>query len=96
MKDFTGRTAAITGAASGIGRALATQLAASGCHLALADIDTQGLQELAAELSNTGVRCTTHLVDVAQRDQVEAYAVSVAEAHGGVHLVFNNAGVDVE
>ncbi|QIS21412.1 SDR family NAD(P)-dependent oxidoreductase [Nocardia terpenica] len=93
MKNFTGRTAAITGAGSGIGRALAVRLAAQGCHLALSDINGDGLAATKALLAATGVEITTTIVDVADREQVEKWATDTAAYFEAVHLVFNNAGV---
>ncbi|AKJ27428.1 SDR family NAD(P)-dependent oxidoreductase [Caldimonas brevitalea] len=93
MKSFHDKVAAITGAASGMGRALALELARRGCHLALSDIDTQGLQETAALAAQQGLRVTQARLDTAQRDAVFAWADQVVLEHGRVNLVFNNAGV---
>ncbi len=91
--NLTNRVAMVTGAGSGIGRATAVSLARRGCHLALGDIDRAGLQETAWMLSNLGVRVTSHLFDVADRDAVRALPVSVHDAHKRVDLLVNNAGV---
>lgn len=94
MKDFHGKVAAITGAGSGIGRALAIALAGRGCHLALSDVNAEGLAETARlAKANPVVRITTAVVNVADRASLYAWAQSVAEEHGRVNLVFNNAGV---
>lgn len=93
MKKLRNKTAAITGAASGIGRALAHELAAEGCHLSLADIDQVGLEVTAREVASAGVRVTTTVLDVADRDQVARWAAQTVRDHGSVNLVFNNAGV---
>ena len=93
MKDFTGRVAAITGAGSGIGRALAVDLASRGAHLALCDIDEAGLAETVARCEGYGVKTTSQRVDVADRAAVEAWAERVVADHGKVNLVINNAGV---
>lgn len=95
MKDFRDKVAAITGAASGMGRELALELARRGCHLALSDIDTAGLAATAAlaRAANPGVRVTTTTLDVAERKAVLAWADQAATDHGRVNLVFNNAGV---
>ncbi len=93
MKKFDGRVAAITGAGSGIGRALAIDLAGRGAHLALADIDEVGLAETAGRCEGAGVKVTTRRLDVADRDAVEAWADAAVEDHGQVNLIFNNAGV---
>lgn len=92
METFTDRTAAITGAGSGIGRALALRLAGDGCHLALADRDAAGLAETAA-LAGPQIRVTTAELDVADEKAVYGWADQVVADHGAVHLVVNNAGV---
>ena len=93
METFSGRVAAITGAGSGIGRALARELARRGAHLALSDVDETGLAETVALCEGNGVKVTSHRVDVADRAAVFAWADQVATEHGKVNLVFNNAGV---
>ena len=90
LKD---RTAVVTGAGSGIGRAIAQSLAQRGCHLALADISEAGLAETVGILNGTNVRLTSHKLDVADREAVAAFPDVVASAHGGAGLLFNNAGV---
>ncbi len=92
MKSLTDRVAAVTGAASGIGRALAVNLAAKGCHLALSDVNEQGLRETARLVTNRNVKVTTHIVDVANREQVYRYADDVVKEHGRVNIIINNAG----
>jgi butyryl-CoA dehydrogenase len=93
VKRFDGRVAAVTGAASGIGRALAEELAKRGAHLALCDVDEVGLAETVTRCEGTGVKVTSERVDVADRDAVYAWADRVVADHGQVNLVFNNAGV---
>jgi len=87
------RTAVVTGAASGIGRAVAIALARRGCHLALADVDETGLVETAARVRSHGVRASLHCLDVADREAVAALPEAVRAEHGGVDLLVNNAGV---
>ena len=74
MKDLRGKVAAITGAGSGIGRALAIELAGRGCQLALSDIDGEGLTETAQQAQVTGVDVSTAVVDVSDRAAVFANA----------------------
>jgi butyryl-CoA dehydrogenase len=93
MKDFRGRVAAITGAGSGIGRALANALARQGAHLALSDIDDAGLAETVVQCEGLGVKITSEHVDVADRCAVYAWADCVVAEHGHVNLIINNAGV---
>jgi butyryl-CoA dehydrogenase len=93
VKDFNGRVAAITGAGSGIGRALANALVRQGSHLALSDIDDAGLAETAAQCEGFGVKVTSEHVDVADRGAVYAWADHVVAEHGKVNLIINNAGV---
>jgi len=93
VQDFGGRVGAITGAASGIGRALALDLAGRGCHLALADVDTDGLGAAGEEARRRGVDVRTTTLDVADRAAVHAWADDVASGFGRVDLVVNNAGV---
>jgi short-subunit dehydrogenase len=94
MTAIRGAAAAVTGAASGIGRALALELAARGCDLALADRDEAGLQTLAAEIVKASARkVTTHRVDVSEPQAVEDFAQAAIAAHPGLNIVVNNAGV---
>jgi butyryl-CoA dehydrogenase len=93
VKDFNGKVAAITGAGSGIGRALAVQLSQKGAHLALSDIDEAGLAETVNRCEGAGVKVSSQRVDVADRDAMYAWAGKVVEDHGKVNLIFNNAGV---
>jgi NAD(P)-dependent dehydrogenase (short-subunit alcohol dehydrogenase family) len=98
MTAISGSAAAVTGAASGIGRALALELAARGCDLALADRDEAGLQQLAAEIGKEigkgGTRkVTTHRVDVGEPAQIQEFAQAAIAAHPSLNIVVNNAGV---
>jgi short-subunit dehydrogenase len=94
MTAIRGAAAAVTGAASGIGRALALELAARGCDLALADRDEAGLQTVAAEIAKTQSRkVTAHRVDVSEPGQIEDFAQAAVAAHPGLNIVINNAGV---
>ncbi|MDX1587670.1 MAG: SDR family NAD(P)-dependent oxidoreductase [Oleiphilaceae bacterium] len=93
MKSFSGKVAAITGAGSGIGRALALALSHQGCHLALSDINETGLAETAGLCNAQKVTVTTARVNVADREAVHQWADQVVADHGQVNLIFNNAGV---
>ncbi|TXC72869.1 SDR family oxidoreductase [Sphingomonas ginsenosidivorax] len=90
--ELAGKVAVVTGAAGGIGRAIARSLAVRGCHVALADVNEDGLTETAALIGNS-VRVTRHSLDVANRDAVAAFPAVVLAAHGHVDVVVNNAGV---
>ena len=94
MTAIAGAVAAVTGAASGIGRALALELAARGCDLALADRDEAGLQAVAAEIAkNPSRKVSVHRVDVAEPKQIEDFAQGALAAHPGLNILVNNAGV---
>jgi len=93
MKSFKNKVAAITGAASGMGRELAVELAKAGCNVAISDVNEAGLAETAALARAYGVKVTSQKLDVAKRDAVYAWADQVVADHGKVNLIFNNAGV---
>lgn len=93
MKDVSGKTAVITGGASGIGRATAERLASDGAKLVLADIEAPVLEKTVAELRATGADVIGVVTDVADLGSVEALRDAALEAFGAVHIVFNNAGV---
>jgi len=93
--NLEGPTAVITGAASGIGRALAQTLAGRRCHLALADVNAAGLEETARMVRSNAVRVSTHVIDLADHDAVAALPDAVAARHGGADILINNAGVAI-
>jgi short-subunit dehydrogenase len=93
MRPLDQSVAVVTGAATGIGCALAGRLAGAGARLALADINQGGLDEVARSLTGQGVEVSAHVVDVAAARQVEAFARDVIDRHGRVDVLMNNAGV---
>ena len=93
MAYTSGKCAVITGAGSGIGRALAMQLNREGCALYLSDINSKTLAETAALLERQDVDCDLQTLDVADHAAVEAWAQHVAAARGQVDIVIYNAGV---
>src|SRR6185295_6539942 len=92
---LVGRTAVITGAAGGIGRAMAVSLGRRGCNLALADIDEAGLAGTAEIVRANGINVSRHRLDVSDRVAVAAFPDIVANEHSGVDVLVNNAGVAV-
>lgn len=95
MKSFSNKVAAITGAGSGMGRALAVQLAKLDCAVAISDVVDENLRETESLIKEYEVKVTRHLVDVSDRSVMEQYANEVNATHGKVNLIFNNAGVSV-
>jgi NAD(P)-dependent dehydrogenase (short-subunit alcohol dehydrogenase family) len=93
MAFLSSGIAVVTGAGSGIGRALAQQLCAAGCGLALADIDENSLLETAGMLHGKGAAVSTHVLDVADEAGFSAFAEDVKSRHGRMTLLVNNAGV---
>jgi len=93
MAFVSSGVAVVTGAGSGIGRALAQQLSAAGSAVAIADIDEKGLAETAASLTSKKGAVSTHVLDVSDEGGVRSFAEDVAARHGRVTLLINNAGV---
>src|SRR3546814_2477838 len=93
MKTLSGRVGAITGAGSGIGRALALEVSRRGGTVALCDVDEAGLSGTAGLVEAQGGAASTAVVDVADRQAVEDWADKVAADHGKVNLIVNNDGV---
>jgi NAD(P)-dependent dehydrogenase (short-subunit alcohol dehydrogenase family) len=90
---FRGKVAVVTGAGSGIGRALAVDLAGRGARLALSDVDPTGLAETVRQAEALGAEVRTDHLDVGEREAVLAYADAVQAQFGAVNIVFNNAGI---
>lgn len=95
MRDFTDKVAVITGAGSGIGRALAIALAERGARMALSDIDPVAVGDTVATCEKIGARAVGYTLDVSDRAAFYAHADEVVAEFGGVNLVVNNAGVAV-
>jgi NAD(P)-dependent dehydrogenase (short-subunit alcohol dehydrogenase family) len=99
MKDFAGRIAVVTGGGTGMGRELARQLVAEGCHVAMCDVSATAMAETKrlceVERLPQGLRITTHLADVSDEIQLKRFRDEVAEQHqtDSIHLLFNNAGI---
>ncbi len=91
--ELQGRVAAITGAGSGIGRAVALELAGRGCRLAVSDVDPDGLGATVDLVEASGAPVVHHVVDVADRAAVEDWADKVVAEYGTANLILNNAGV---
>jgi NAD(P)-dependent dehydrogenase (short-subunit alcohol dehydrogenase family) len=95
MEDLRGRVAVVTGAAGGMGRAFACRFAAEGMAVTLADVDQTGLQDAVAEIRATGAEAIGVRTDVRYGEEVQRLADRTIEAFGAVHVVCNNAGVEI-
>ena len=93
MKDFANKTAVITGAGSGIGKATALEAAKRGMNVVLADINEKDVNAVAEEIKQSGGSCSVQLCDVSNADAVAALAEHAKTQFGNVHFLFNNAGV---
>ncbi len=93
MRELTDKVAVVTGAASGIGRAMAQRLGEQGMRVMLSDVDGDALGEVVAQLEDQGIAARGTLADVAQADSVQELAQATLDAFGAVHVVCNNAGV---
>ena len=96
MKDFQDKVAVVTGAASGIGRALAGKSAQEGMKVVLADVEESALKQAEEELKTSGANVLAVRTDVSQAGDVEALAQKAFDTYGAVHLLFNNAGVGAD
>ena len=95
MMQYRGTVAVVTGAASGIGKALAIKLAEQGCHLALADKDIVGLEKLQQQIEDLGVECFVADLDVSDNPAFIVFAKQVNDKFSCIDMLFNNAGVSL-
>src|SRR5579884_102840 len=93
MEGFAGKVAVVTGAGSGIGQALAIELARSGAKVAISDVDTEGLARTEERLKAIGAQVKADRLDVTEREAFLAYADQVNEHFGKVNQIYNNAGI---
>lgn len=93
MQGFAGKVAVVTGAGSGIGQALAIELGRSGAHLAISDVDTEGLAVTEERLKGIGAKVKADRLNVTEREAFAAYADEVKEHFGKVNQIYNNAGI---
>ncbi len=96
MKTLNNRVAVVTGAGGGVGRELAKQLAGHGCHLALIDINEQALQATVESLANSPVTVSTHVVDIASKEQMSVLPGVILKTHQQINIVINNAGITLQ
>ena len=95
MKDFSNKVALVTGAGSGIGRALALDLADNGCNLAILDWNKDSLAETEAMLKKKNIAVSTHVLDISDREKVNDLPKQVLSHHNNIDIVFNNAGLSI-
>ncbi|KUI30724.1 SDR family oxidoreductase [Mycobacterium sp. GA-2829] len=93
MQGFAGKVAVVTGAGSGIGQALAIELARSGASVAISDVNTEGLAETERRIKEIGAAVKADRLDVTEREAFLLYADEVAERFGKVNQIYNNAGI---
>ena len=96
MRDFSDKVAVVTGGASGVGRAIAAQLASEGAKVIIADVDADAIAQTREELASQGLTVDGMEVDVTRAESVDALAERVFAKYGNVHLLFNNAGVGIK
>ncbi|WP_032702747.1 SDR family NAD(P)-dependent oxidoreductase, partial [Mycobacteroides abscessus] len=93
MEGFSGKVAVVTGAGSGIGRALAVELARSGAKIAISDIDNEGLAETERQVKALGAEVRADRLNVAEREAFLLYADAIKDHFGKVNQIYNNAGI---
>lgn len=95
QKDIRGQLALITGGANGIGKAIAQNLAAKGCNIAIVDLDIDNGRKTAAELANMGVKAKAFKADIGKLNEVEQLKVDIEQALGPIDILVNNAGIHI-
>ncbi len=95
MSAFTGKIALVSGAASGIGRALSAELAALGTHVVMADIDREGLEAGLALIADGGGSAEAQTLDVTDAEAFAEVVEGIYSRHGGLDFLFNNAGIGI-
>src|SRR5882757_5972442 len=95
MNNLADKVAVITGAANGLGKALAAELSKQGCHLALLDIDGKGLEELKETMYNHHQKISIHTVDISREQQIIVARAEILQEHKRVDILVNNAGVSI-
>jgi len=95
MTNLKDKVAVITGAANGLGKALAIELYKQSCHLALMDIDFDGLQKLKAELQTGEQMITIHRVDISKENEITSCKEEILRIHHHINIIINNAGVSI-
>jgi len=93
VEGFVGKVAAVTGAGSGIGQALALELARSGASVAISDVDTEGLAQTEEQLKAIGAPVRSDRLDVTEREAFQIYADQINEHFGKINQIYNNAGI---
>jgi NAD(P)-dependent dehydrogenase (short-subunit alcohol dehydrogenase family) len=93
MFDFTGKTAIVTGAASGIGEAIALELAACGAHVIVSDLDAEACGRVVAQILDRGGKATPFVADVSDPEANMALVACAEAETGALHLAVNNAGI---
>src|SRR4029077_17138150 len=93
MEGFAGKVAVVTGAGSGIGQALAIELARSGARVAISDVNTESLAATEERLKSIGAQVKADRLDVTEREAFELYADAVKDHFGKVNQIYNNAGI---
>ncbi|CAA0110653.1 Putative oxidoreductase SadH [Zhongshania aliphaticivorans] len=96
MKNLQGKTAVITGAAGGLGSALASSMADKGCHLALIDSNQAALSELIKRLEYPHLRISSHIINLCEQTDIDSLPAAIASVHNSIDILINNAGMTIQ